>query len=108
MSTFNNATIEGFVTNDAVHKVTRSGKSLLTCELAITHYSKPGEPPRVSFLSCEAWYDLADKFKDELVKGKKVMISGVLRQDRWENEKGKLESRLKIIANEIEIRRIQV
>jgi len=94
----NNATIEGFITHDATEKITKSGKYLIMFSLAINHYTKPGEPPRVSFIEVEAW---DYRHFETLLKGIKVMVSGVLRQDRWEDERGKVVSRLKIIANEI-------
>lgn len=49
MNNFTNCTIEGFITDNAVYKIKRSGTSILTCELAIQHY----EPPRVSFIAVE-------------------------------------------------------
>jgi len=101
MTNFNNATIYGFITGNGVTKVTKAGKTVLTFELAINHYSAAGEVPRISFLSVEAREDVAIKHQESIVKGKQVMISGVLRQDRWEDERGRIVSRLKIIANEI-------
>jgi single-strand DNA-binding protein len=103
MSTYshNNATVEGFITHDATEKTTKTGKHLVMFSLAINHYMRPDEPPRVSFLEAEAWDLLNEEDQAKLVKGKRVVVSGVLRQDRWEDERGKVVSRLKIIANEI-------
>jgi len=98
---YNNAIVEGFITHDAVHKAIKTGKHLITFSLAINHYSTSGEPLRVSFLEAEAWDLLNEEDQAKLIKGKHVMVSGSLRQDRWEDERGKINSRLKIIANEV-------
>ena len=34
-------------------------------------------------------------------KGKRLMVIGSLRQNRWESEDGKTKSRIKIVGNEI-------
>ena len=101
MQNFSNATIEGFVTHDPQAKTTKTGKTLCTFALAINHYSKSDEPPRVSFIEVETWEKIADICSKNITKGKRVLVTGSLRQDRWEDEKGKMQSRLKIIGNEV-------
>lgn len=101
MQNFSNATIEGFVTHDPQAKKTKTGKSLCTFALAINHYSKSDEPPRVSFIEVETWEKTAEICSKNITKGKRILVTGSLRQDRWEDDKGKMQSRLKIIGNEI-------
>jgi single-strand DNA-binding protein len=102
MLNYNNAVIEGFITHDAISKTTKTGKSVLMFMLAINH-CRPDEnnDPRVSFVDVELWEDLADKNSGLTVKGKRVLVIGSLRQDRWEDELGKMKSRIKIVGNEI-------
>lgn len=101
MQNFSNATIEGFVTHDPQSKTTKTGKSLCTFALAINHYSKSDEPPKVSFIEVETWEKIADFCSRNITKGKRIMVMGSLRQDRWEDDKGKIQSRLKIVGNEV-------
>lgn len=101
MQNFSNATIEGFVTHDPLAKTTKTGKSLCTFALAINHYSKADEPPRVSFIEVETWEKIADVCSRNITKGKRVLVTGSLRQDRWEDDNGKMQSRIKIIGNEV-------
>ncbi|HNX23535.1 MAG TPA: single-stranded DNA-binding protein [Spirochaetota bacterium] len=101
MQNFSNATIEGFVTHDPLAKTTKTGKSVCTFALAINHYSKSDEPPRVSFIEVETWEKMADICSKNITKGKRVLVTGSLRQDRWEDDKGKMQSRLKIVGNEV-------
>lgn len=101
MQNFSNATIEGFVTHDPQAKTTKTGKSLCTFALAINHYSRNDEPPKVSFIEVETWEKVADICSKNISKGKRILVTGSLRQDRWEDEKGKMQSRLKIVGNEV-------
>lgn len=101
MQHFANCTVEGFITHDAVMKTTRTGKTVIQFPLAIEQYSIPDQPANVYFITIELWDDLAEKNKDRLKRAIKVMVTGYLRQDRWEDEKGKVCSRLKVVASEI-------
>lgn len=101
MQNYATATIEGFVTHDPQLKTTKTGKSVCTFALAINHYSKNDETPRVSFIDVETWEKVAEICSKNVNKGKRVMVIGTLRQDRWEDDKGKTQSRLKIVGNEI-------
>ncbi len=101
MQNYATATIEGFVTKEPLIKKTKTGKSLCTFSLAINHYSKENEAPKVSFIEVETWEKIADVCSRNVSKGRRLMVIGSLRQDRWENESGKTQSRLKIIGNEI-------
>ncbi|MFA5518022.1 MAG: single-stranded DNA-binding protein [Spirochaetota bacterium] len=101
MNNFAAATIEGFVTQDPQLKKTKTGKSVCTFSIAVNHYSKTEDPPRVSFIEVETWERIAEMCSNNVKKGKRLMIIGNLRQDRWENEEGKARSRIKIVGNEI-------
>lgn len=101
MENFSNATIEGFVTHEPQLRKTKTGKSVCTFSLAINHYSKSDEPPRVSFIEVETWEKTAESCAKNITKGRRLIVTGSLKQDRWEDEKGKAQSRIKIIGNKI-------
>lgn len=101
MQNYATATIEGFVTHDPQIKKTKTGKSVCNFALAINHYSKSDEAPKVSFIDVETWDKIADVCSKNISKGKRIMVIGNIRQDRWEDDKGKIQSRLKIIGSEI-------
>ncbi|PKL15816.1 MAG: single-stranded DNA-binding protein [Spirochaetae bacterium HGW-Spirochaetae-5] len=101
MQNFSNATIEGFVTHDPQAKTTKTGKSLCTFALAINHYTRNDEPPQVSFINVETWEKTAEFCSRNITKGRRILVTGSLRQDRWEDDNGKMQSRIKIIGNEI-------
>ena len=101
MQNYASATIEGFVTHEPQLKTTKTGKSVCTFSIAVNHYSKSEEPPRVSFIEVETWEKVADSCSKSVSKGKRIMVIGTIRQDRWESEDGKTRSRIKIVGNEI-------
>ena len=101
MTNYAGATIEGFITHEPVVKQTKTGKSLCQFSLAINHYAKEDEEPKVSYVDVETWNKTADICSKYLTKGKHIMVVGNLRQDRWEDKDGKLRSKIKIIGNEV-------
>ncbi len=101
MQNYATATIEGFVTREPVIKKTKSGKSLCSFALAVNHFSKNEEDPKVSFIDVETWEKLADICSRNVSKGKRLIIIGKLRQDRWEGDDGKTRSKIKIIGSEV-------
>ena len=104
MNHFTNCTVEGFVTDDPAVRITKTGRKVTTFILAHNqHDQNIEEPPRVSYLYIEAWDDMEDKVILDIKKGKRVWVTGVLRQDWREDEKGKISSRIKLVANEIRI-----
>jgi single-strand DNA-binding protein len=101
MQNYTAATIEGFVTHEPVLRTTKTGKAVCTFSVAINHYASPDSSPKVSFLDVETWEKLADLCSKNVAKGKKVMVIGTLRQDRWEGKDGKNQSKIKMVGNQI-------
>lgn len=103
MIPYSNATVEGFATSDPEVRTTKTQKKVATFSISISHYSRIDEPPRVSFVDVEGWERVADDIELDIKKGQRVMVIGTLRQDRWETETGKINSRIKILAQEIKL-----
>ena len=101
MRNFTAATVEGFVAHDPSMKKTTTGKSVCTFPVAINHYTAPDAPPKVSYLEVETWEKLAEICTGNVTKGKRVLIIGELRQDRWEGKDGKTQSRIKLVGKEL-------
>lgn len=93
--------IEGFATQEAVLAKTKTGKSVCKFSLAINHFFRQGEEPRVSYVEVETWEKLADICANTVTKGKRIMVFGALRQDRWIGENGKTQSKIKIVGDEV-------
>ena len=101
MLNYQTTTIEGNATREPVLKKTKTGKNVCHFTLAVHHYSKEDDEPKVSFIDVETWDKLADICSSAITKGKRVMVVGTLRQDRWEGQDGKKQSRLKIVGKEV-------
>ena len=94
-------TVEGFTTNDPVVRQTKNGKSICGFALTVRHYSQGSPEPRVSFFDVETWDALADYCSQNVRKGKRILVAGELRQDRWDGEDGKKRSRIKLVARDV-------
>jgi single-strand DNA-binding protein len=103
MWSYVNTTIEGNVTREPTLKKTKTGKNVCEFSLAF-HHPTSNEPDKgVSFIDVEAWERLAEICSDNISKGKRVLVVGALRQDRWEDDGGKKHSRHKIIGQEVRL-----
>lgn len=101
MNNYATATIEGFVTKIPTSKSTKTGKNICTFSLAINHYTTSEAPAQVSYIDVETWEKMAKFCSTNVEKGKRVMIIGNLKQERWLGEDGKNKSKIKIIGKEI-------
>ena len=55
----------------------------------------------VSYFDISCWGKLAEICTSYLKKGKRIIVSGKLKQSRWKAEDGKTRSNIKIIAQDI-------
>lgn len=94
-------TIEGNATRNPEMKKTKTGKDVCNFTLAVNHYSKENTEPQVSFIDVETWEKLAGVCSTGITKGKRVLVMGTLRQERWEGPDGKNRSRIKIVGKEV-------
>jgi len=101
MQNYQTVTIEGNATKDPVTKQTKTGKNVCTFSLAMNHYSKDDAVPQVSYIDVETWEKLADICSSSITKGRRIIVAGTLRQDRWEDNDGKKRSRIKVIGKEV-------
>ncbi|HDP80568.1 MAG TPA: single-stranded DNA-binding protein [Spirochaetes bacterium] len=101
MQNYTAATIEGHVTHEPTLRSTKTGKSVCTFSIAVNHYSQPDSPPRVSYIDVETWEKVADMCGKNVAKGKRIMVIGSLKQDRWEGKDGKTQSKIKLVGTQI-------
>ncbi len=101
MLNYQTVTIEGNATRDPVLKKTKTGKNVCSFSLAMNHYSKDDADPQVSYIDVETWEKLAEFCSGSVTKGRRIMVAGTLRQERWEGNDGKKRSRIKVIGKEV-------
>ncbi|PKL40673.1 MAG: single-stranded DNA-binding protein [Spirochaetae bacterium HGW-Spirochaetae-1] len=101
MKNYATATVEGFVTQDPTLKKTKTGKSVCNFSLAVNHFTKADSDPKVSYIDVETWDKVAEICSDNVSKGRRVMVIGPIRQDRWDGKDGKIQSKIKIVGSEV-------
>lgn len=101
MNNYASATVEGFVTQSPIMRETRTGKKVCSFSLAVNHYAGKDQEPRVSYIEVETWEKIAEVCGSYVDKGKRLMVIGALRQDRWEGKDGSHQSRIKLVGNEV-------
>jgi len=101
MKNYATATVEGFVIREPVTKTTKTGKSVCSFSLAVNHFTKDGSEPGVSYIDVETWEKLAEACSQKIAKGKRVIVIGGLRQDRWEGGDGKTHAKIKLVGSEV-------
>ena len=100
MENINSTVIAGNLVADA--KCPKEG--VLSFTVATTTRVKVNEEwqDRPSYIDCVMFGKRADAIKDLMKKGKKVICSGKLYQNRWEKD-GKTQSRVELRIDNIEI-----
>lgn len=99
----NNITIVGNLTRDPELRFTPNGTPVASFGLAVNkrvQNKDSGEwTNSADFFNVVAWFKLAENCAQSLFKGDRVLISGRLSQDNWEDKDGQKRSAFKIIAN---------
>ena len=102
---FNQVTLMGNLTRDPDFKVFDSGASVAQFGLAIneSYTDKDGEKQEsVVFVDVETWNRQAEIASEHLHKGKRILLSGSLKLDQWEDaETNQKRSKLSVRAYRI-------
>jgi single-strand DNA-binding protein len=101
MQHYQRVTIEGNVCHNPTIKSTKTGKSICSFSMAVNHFSKNESDKSVSFFDIDAWDKLAEICSEHISKGRRLIVIGTLKQNRWEDGDGKKQSKVRIIAKEI-------
>ena len=105
MNNFNISLIEGNLVKDpALKKIGDNDSSLCYFTLGSnrTYTKKDGEKvTEANFIDIRVWNKLAEVCEKYLSKGSRVIVSGNLRKDTWEDENGDYQSRTYIDGKEV-------
>lgn len=100
----NHVSLTGNVTRDPDVRFTTGGRATCSFGLAVNRrYQQNGEWQEVvSFFDVSCWADLAEHVAQTIRKGDRVMVSGRLEQQTWEDkETGKNRSKVEVVADEV-------
>ena len=99
-NSINVVVVSGNLTRDPETRKTGVGTGVCTFTIAVNRKYKDKES--VSFLKVTAWAKLGELCQEYLSKGRGVIVSGRLEQERWETEDGTAKERTGIIADQIQ------
>lgn len=99
----NSINIVGRLTKDCEFAYTTGGTAVAKFSIACNRMKgKDGHVP-VDYFDVSLFGKQAESLKPYLVKGKQIAINGRLQQDRWIGKDGKHNSKVSIVATEIQL-----
>jgi single-strand DNA-binding protein len=105
MADFNSVVILGRLARDPELKYVGNGAPVCTFSVATNHHYTKSDGQKaesVTFVDVDVWRRLAELCSQFLKKGRQVLVTGMLKQDRWVDAKTQQNrSKLKIIAREV-------
>lgn len=106
MPNFNKVIIIGHITRDIeLRQVTGSGVSVTDLGLAVNDRRKKGDEwiEETTFVDVTLWGRTAEVAAEYLSKGSPVLIEGRLKLDTWDNAEGEKRSKLKVVADRMQM-----
>lgn len=98
----NKIELVGRITKDLDLKSTKSGKQVVDFNLAVNRpLAKEGQQD-VDFINVVSWDKQAENLAKYQVKGSLIAVSGTLRVEQYQNEKGENRYKTYVLAQEIE------
>ena len=101
----NTVTIVGNVTRDPELRYTPSGAANARFGVAVNRRWRDQQTneqkEQVSFFDVVCWREMADNVCESLSKGTRVVVTGRLEQQSWEDSEGNKKSKVEIVAEEV-------
>ena len=100
----NTVTVIGNLTREPELRYTPSGAPVVKFSIAVnrSYNNRAGERvEQTDFFDISAWRELAENIAESLKVGARVMVTGRLQQERWENDGGEKRSKISIVADEV-------
>jgi single-strand DNA-binding protein len=95
----NQVILMGRLTRDPEQRTTGTGKTIVSFSIAV---DRGGQDDAADFFNINAWEKLGELVMQYLSKGRRVLVQGRLRQDRWDDkETGKKQSRVEVTASDV-------
>ena len=109
MNDLNHLTICGTLINDSVFNISEKNIKYTSFTIVTNRARKIVNSDGTvewqsegSFINLSVFGDYAEKIAKQLIKGRKIIVEGYLRQDRWEKD-GKKGSKVYITADSIKL-----
>src|SRR3990172_11496757 len=103
MASLNQVTLLGNITRDPECKYLQDGTAVCDLGLAVneTYKTKSGDKKEDTlFIDCTCWSRTAEIATEYLRKGQQVLLTGKLKQDRWEKD-GQKHTKIRMTVNQL-------
>lgn len=99
----NQVILMGRLTRDPEQRTTTTGKTIVNFSIAVDRAGQSaGGGDEADFFNINAWEKLGELVMQYLSKGRRVLVQGRLRQDRWDDkDTGKKQSRVEVTATDV-------
>ena len=105
MASYNRVILVGNLTRDPELRYIPSGTAVSDIGLAVNDRVKKGSDwvDETTFVDVTLWARTAEVANEYLSKGSSVLIEGRLKLESWENNEGQKRSKLKVIADRMQM-----
>ena len=105
MSSENQVTLVGNITDDPELRYTPSGAAVANFTVAVNRRQRGQdgnwEDKLEGFFRCNCWRDMAENVTESLRKGARVMVVGRLQQRSWETDQGQKRYEIEVQVDEV-------
>ena len=105
MSSENQVTLVGNITDDPELRYTPSGTAVANFTVAVNRRQRAQdgswEDKLEGFFRCNCWRDMAENVTDSLKKGARVVVVGRLNQRSWETDQGQKRYEIEVQVDEV-------
>ena len=100
MAEYNKVILLGNLTRDPDLRYTPTGQAVCEFSLAVPHRIRTGEETKeeVCYVDVVVFGRVAERSKERLHKGSRVLVDGRLTQRRWETPEGQKRSKYEVVA----------
>ena len=99
----NNITMVGNLTRDPELRFTPNGTPVVSFGIAVNKRFQNKDSGEwineADFFNVVAWFKLAENCAESLSKGDRVLVSGRLSQESWDDKEGQKRSSIRVVAN---------
>ena len=98
----NKVILEGRLTRDPETRYSANGAAVTRFNIAVDRrYMKQGEQRQADFINIVAFRSTAEFVSKWFVKGQAIAVVGTLQSRRWEDENGKTQYGMDVVADEV-------
>jgi single-strand DNA-binding protein len=106
MPSYNRVVLVGNLTRDPELRYTPNNQAVCNFGIAINRHwtdHAGAKQEEVTYVDCEAWARTAEVVNQYTRKGSPILVEGRLKLDQWQDKGGEKRSKLKVVADSIQL-----